>query len=112
MVKTKAELESIAQHYMARLAEHHISVEKVIVIGSYGRGTPADDSDIDLIFVSRDFDGHNLLQRQRILASCRPGLARTDVLGYSPSMLEKRREHSPLVQQIFSEGVALFPAAA
>lgn len=111
MVKTKAELEAIVQQYIQKLRDHHIRVEKVIVFGSYGRGTATEQSDIDLAFISSDFDRYNLFQRQMILASCRPRLVRTDVLGYSPAMLDKRRQ-SPLIQQILSEGKSVFPIAA
>lgn len=112
MVKTKNELEAIAQQYVTNLSEKGIHVEKVLVFGSYGRGTATEKSDIDLAFISPDFDRYNLLQRQRILAACRPGLVCTDVLAYSPAMLQKRREDSPLIQQIFFEGKTLFSAAA
>ena len=112
MVKTKTELEAIVRQYIDNLRVHQIQIEKVIVFGSYGRGTATERSDIDLVFISKDFDRYNLLQRQKILASCRPGLVCTDVLAYSPSMLEKRRDQSTLIQQILSEGIAIFPAAA
>ena len=112
MVKTKIELEAIAHQYVERLAEKGIHIEKVIVFGSYGRGAATEKSDIDLAFISPDFDRYNLLQRQIILASCRPGLIRTDVLAYSPSMIQKKRQDSFLVQQILSDGLTIFPAAA
>jgi uncharacterized protein len=112
MVKTKTELETLAHHYVRNLAAQGIRVEKVIVFGSYGRGTATPESDIDLAFIAADFDRYNLLQRQRILASCRPGLIRTDVLAYSPSMLEKRRHKSSLIEQILTEGITVFSVAA
>jgi len=112
MVKTKAELEDIAKAYVQSLAEKNIRIEKVLVFGSYGRGNAMDGSDIDLVFISRDFDRYNLLQRQRILAACRPGLVRTDVLAYSPSMIEQRRAESLLIQQILADGKTLFSEAA
>ena len=111
MAKTKAEIEAIARQYVDNLRACQVHVERVILFGSYGRGTPTDRSDMDLAFVSKDFDHYNLLQRQTILASCRPGLVRTDVLGYSPAMLERKRDQSPLVRQILSEGITVYPAA-
>lgn len=112
MVKTKTELESLAKVYALNLAEKGIRIEKVLVFGSYGRGTATERSDIDLVFISPDFERFNLLERQKILAACRPGLVRTDVLGYSSLMLQRRRADSFLVQQILLEGKTLFPAAA
>jgi predicted nucleotidyltransferase len=112
VVKTKAELELLAKTYALNLAKKGIRVEKVVVFGSYGRGTATEKSDIDLAFISADFERFNLLERQKILAACRPGLVRTDVLGYSPSMIQRKRAESALVQNILAEGMTLFPAAA
>ncbi len=39
MVKTQDDLTAIAKHYLETLATKGIRVEKVIVFGSYGRGT-------------------------------------------------------------------------
>jgi len=112
MVKTRTELEAIAKQYVENLALQGVQTQRVIVFGSYGRGTATSLSDIDLAFISSDFDRFNLLQRQQILASCRPGLVRTDVIGYSPSMLDRKKLTSPLVQQILSEGMTIFKLAA
>src|SRR3989344_7065035 len=111
MVKTRVELEQIAKAYVEKLREKGIRAERVIVFGSYGRGTATERSDIDLAFIAKDFDRYNLFKRQKLLASCRPGLVRTDVLAYSPSMLETRQKQSPLIQQIMSEGMTVFPVA-
>jgi predicted nucleotidyltransferase len=108
MVKTKTELKKIANDYVKRLRNQRIRVEKVILFGSYGRGTPRDDSDIDLAFISEDFDRYNLLERQRILANCRQGFTPTDVVAYSPAMLNKKKRSSTLIQQILADGVTLF----
>ncbi len=112
MVKTKTELEFIAKEYVKKLAENGIRIQQVIVFGSYGRGTATERSDIDLVYISKDFDRFNLLERQKVLSRCRPGLVRTDVLAYSPSMIEKRRMESPFIQQFLNEGQTLFSEAA
>lgn len=109
MARTTSELKAIVARYVRHLQAHQIQVQKVILFGSYARGTAKDDSDIDMAFVSEDFDRFSLFERQRILAECRDDLTPTDVLGFSPSMLERKREHSAIVHQILREGIAIYP---
>ncbi len=60
-------INQIVEAFIAELKKH-IRVERVILFGSYARGTPRPWSDIDLIVVSPDFHGgteedHLLLAR-------------------------------------------------
>lgn len=109
MVKTKSELKAIAQSYVNGLRARNINVDKIILFGSYGRGKPRKDSDIDLAFISKDFEKYNLFERQKILSECRKGFLPTDVIAYSPDMVEQKRNSSPLVRQILNEGITLYP---
>jgi predicted nucleotidyltransferase len=108
LVKTKTELTKIAEAYVKKLREYRVHVEKVILFGSYARGTQQENSDIDLAFVSEDFDHMNILERQKLLSRCREGLIPTDVLAYSPAMLEKKKHNSPVVDSILQEGISLY----
>lgn len=47
---------SLIRKYIASLSDHDIRITKVIIFGSFARGDFNDDSDIDLILVSPDFD--------------------------------------------------------
>ena len=44
-----------------------VTVERVILFGSFAKGNPRKDSDIDLIIVSEDFRKMNLRQRLEVL---------------------------------------------
>ncbi len=44
------------------LGEVGISVEKIIIFGSYARGKERADSDIDIIIVSKDFRGKDIFE--------------------------------------------------
>ncbi|OGQ05394.1 MAG: hypothetical protein A2W61_05840 [Deltaproteobacteria bacterium RIFCSPLOWO2_01_44_7] len=49
-------VEKVVHAFVEKLKEH-IHVEKVILFGSYARGTPRPWSDIDLAVISPDFHG-------------------------------------------------------
>ena len=62
-----ADVEDVVRRFIAELRKH-IRVQRVILFGSYARGTPRPWSDIDIAIVSSDFHGgteedHLLLAR-------------------------------------------------
>ena len=67
MVKTKREIEEIIRKYQEELKKLGINSQRVILYGSYARGNPREDSDIDLIVVSDDFRNMNLRERLETL---------------------------------------------
>ncbi len=87
MVRTTAQVRRIVREYVKAL-EPLIHVERVILYGSYARGTPHEWSDIDLAVISRNFASKDRWNRQIILAkadSINPALrgAMIEALGYS-----------------------------
>ena len=40
-----------------------INVQKIVIFGSYAKGTQREDSDIDIIIVSRDFRNKSIFER-------------------------------------------------
>lgn len=54
MVKSISEIRKIAKEYKDVLKRYDIRVTKLILYGSYAKGTPKSYSDIDLIVVSPD----------------------------------------------------------
>jgi predicted nucleotidyltransferase len=70
-----------------------IHAERIILYGSYARGNPGEDSDIDLIVISSDFKNMNIRERLEI-----SGLAAGNVfepieaLGYTPQEILKKKE--------------------
>ena len=107
MVATRQEIEAIATDYVRSLKKHGIRVEEVILFGSYARGDARDNSDIDLAFISDDFEKYNAVERQRLLAACRNGFAPTEVVGYSRRMLREKASSSPLAEAVLSKGQPL-----
>ncbi len=46
----------LACKYVASLSEHGLVITRAIIFGSYARGDYTDESDIDLLLVSPEFD--------------------------------------------------------
>lgn len=49
-----------------RLEDNGINVSKIILFGSHARGAATPESDIDIIIVSDDFEGKDLLARAQM----------------------------------------------
>ncbi|HHV81484.1 MAG TPA: nucleotidyltransferase domain-containing protein [bacterium] len=55
-------IESIKESLIELLKERGISVELIVVFGSYATGKERDDSDIDIIVVSKDFRDKDIFE--------------------------------------------------
>ena len=70
------------------------SPEKVLIFGSRARGDHLLDSDIDLIIVSRKFEGINWLERIREVSDLWEGLVLPNPYVTRPRNLKKRKSRS------------------
>lgn len=93
MVKTGQQIEEIIKQYTSKLVDLGIGVVRVILFGSYAKGHPREDSDIDLIVVSKDFERMNIRERLEIL-----GIASARIMqpiqakGYTPQEIESKEK--------------------
>ncbi|MBU1367533.1 MAG: nucleotidyltransferase domain-containing protein [Candidatus Omnitrophica bacterium] len=67
MYQTRPEVKEIVEKYKRVLLKRGIRVNRVILYGSYISGQSREDSDIDLLVVSDDFQKMNLRQRLEVL---------------------------------------------
>lgn len=99
MVKTRQQIEEIIKQYTSKLADLGVGVERVILFGSYAKGHPREDSDIDLIVVSKDFERMNIREKLEIL-----GIASARIMqpiqakGYTPQEMESKEKDSFLIE--------------
>lgn len=106
MFKRERKIEGIIERYKEELRKLGINVEKVILYGSYAKGTFRKDSDIDLAVISEDFKELNLRERLEIL-----GLAAgrvfepIEALGYTQKEIESEKEES-FIAEILNEAIA------
>jgi len=67
MAKTEREIKTIIKRYEEELKRLGIKPNRIMLYGSYAKGNPREDSDIDLIVVSEGFKNINLKERLEIL---------------------------------------------
>lgn len=90
MVKNISEIKNIIKEYKEELKRHNIRITKIILYGSYAKGTPKSYSDIDLVVVSPDLGRFPPLERQELLAELTMNIdAPLEIIGYTPQELKK-----------------------
>lgn len=83
------------------------TVEKAILFGSFARGEERRDSDIDLILVSREFEGKSALKRPvRFYMDWDLGYP-VDFLCYTPNEFNSLRKQVSIVSQALKEGIEI-----
>lgn len=55
------------KNYIVVLRENGIPVERVLLFGSWARGTAKEDSDVDIALVSSFFTGDRFMDRRKIV---------------------------------------------
>jgi len=84
MAYSKAFVINLIRLYIDRLKENKIPVEKVLLFGSYTKGTPREDSDIDIAVISSAFKGDRYLDRRRIVPLRRGIDSRIEPIPFTP----------------------------
>jgi uncharacterized protein len=98
MVASAVELETAIGNFIRDL-ERGLTIEAVILYGSYARGTAYELSDIDLAIISPDFDGMPVNRRQDMIARLEKTTDwRISPIGYPSSEYHKPRPNSFLAE--------------
>jgi len=85
-----------------------MDIDKIVVFGSYARGEEKKGSDIDIIIVSRDFEGKDIFDRVEIASGLHRELVEktmmpADIMYYSPT--EWEQGNSLIINQAKEEGI-------
>jgi len=104
---TKRQINKWIKDYV-KLLRTKYGAEKIILFGSRAKGTNLKYSDVDLIVISKKFEGINWLKRIGDLSQDWEGLIDLDILGYTPEEFEKKKNQLCIVQQAVKEGKILF----
>lgn len=86
----------------ADIVKKEIKVDKIILYGSYSKGNPRQDSDIDVAVVSPDFTGDKIEDRLRLM-KCRWNVdLRIEPMPFRP---EEFVPDDPFVREIMETGI-------
>jgi len=86
------------------LQQNNIPIKRVILFGSYARGTQTEWSDIDLAIVSDVFIGSRFDDRKKIRPIYLSVSSELEVLPYTP---EDFTEDDPFVKEIIETGIEM-----
>lgn len=104
MAKTEREIKEIIDRFRLEIERLGVKPEKLILYGSYARGNPREDSDIDLVVISNDFKNMNLRERLELL-----GIAAGKVFepieasGYTEEEIERDKKGT-FIEEIIESG--------
>ncbi len=81
---TKSEIKEIVRELISSLRENNITVDKIILYGSYAKGMPHEHSDIDIAVISSSFRKRRIIDIQSELAKALAKyLSIVEPVGYS-----------------------------
>jgi len=106
MASSVDKIRDIIERYLEELEKHGIRISSVILFGSYAKGLPDVDSDIDLAIISPDFTGNRFLDRRRIVPLRRKIDDRIEPMPFLP---EDFVDGDPLVLEIKASGIEIAP---
>lgn len=95
------------RRFLRRLRQSPYHIERAIIFGSRARGDHLEESDLDLILVSRDFKGVFFTDRSSQVHRYWDGDLGLEVLCYTPEEFEKKRRMIGLVQDAIREGIEI-----
>lgn len=84
MAPSRTSILNLIKKYLQRLKENNIPIHKAILFGSYAKGKPRDESDIDIAIISTAFKGDRYSDR-RMIVPFRRGLdSRIEPMPFTP----------------------------
>lgn len=84
-----------------------IGADKIVLFGSYARGDYTEDSDVDLILVSRKFKGKKFHARFKGLWLKWNLKMPVDFIPLTPEEFEKQKKEVSIVSEALKEGIAV-----
>jgi len=83
--------------------EKNIKIEKAFVFGSRVKGNFLEYSDLDLIVISKDFEGKDFFERTKYFYKNWDWEIPLEVFCYTPSEFEKKKRQVCLVKEALKE---------
>jgi len=102
-VATDSVIEAVKK-YIRELERNNIPIQEAIVFGSYAKGDPKEESDIDIALVSTAFTGDRFEDRRKIVPLRRKIDNRIEPIPFRPEDFE---QGGNLVDEIKKTGKAI-----
>jgi len=107
VAETRQTIKKIIYQYIYNLEALGISVQKVIIFGSQAKGTFKEDSDIDIVVISNEFDKMGLWEKAKYLGRAARGIPHPiEAIGFSTSQLENSKQGT-LIDEVKRNGVEI-----
>ena len=105
MDQAGSQIKEIIEQYKDTLRKRGIQVERVILYGSFANGNPTEDSDIDLVIVSENFQTMNLRERLETLGVAAARIMKPiEAKGYTAGEIENASKNS-FLSEILTLGI-------
>ena len=104
--KTDRRIEAFRASYLPKLIDSYRPA-RVLVFGSRAQGNPLEESDLDLLIVSKSFEGVPFIERAHRLLWTLQVPFPIEVLCYTPEEFERKREEIGIVKAASEEGLNL-----
>jgi predicted nucleotidyltransferase len=107
----KTDVVKIGEILRELLLRRKISVQKIIIFGSYAKGLQRENSDIDIIVVSKSFRNKSIFQRVELTTGIGRELVKMtkkpfDIMYYSDD--EWKEGHSLIINEAKKEGEVIY----
>jgi uncharacterized protein len=102
-VATDSAIETV-KRYIRELERNNIPIQEAFIFGSYAKGDPKEESDIDVALISTAFTGDRFEDRRKIVPFRRKIDSRIEPIPFRP---EDFREGGNLVDEIKKTGKAI-----
>lgn len=86
---------------------HHLQPERVLVFGSRARGTANEESDIDIIIISKRFGEIPFIRRMPMMMKLIPFPKHIDYLCYPPEEFGRMKDASSIIIDALNEPLEL-----
>lgn len=108
-----SQIKNIVRQYVEELKKKGVRTEKVILYGSYSKGTAKSYSDIDLVIISQDLAKWPPIERLQMLSRATLRIsAPLEVLGYTPQEILEHGDESIFWEEISKTGKEIYKIAA
>ena len=84
MVVTTDSVIEVVKRYVQELKKNNILIQEAIIFGSYAKGHPKEESDIDVALISSAFTGDRFEDRRRIVPLRRKIDSRIEPIPFRP----------------------------